>query len=812
MPDDPTTSVQADPNPEAVAAQPAETPAAPEAGAAAETPAQEKATPPENGSPVFAPTVRKVAPTTPAIGESAAAPNVSPTSPTLVESPAVTDSDVAPAAAEEKPAPADEKFSVPEVPPEPPAPPRDENDFNPIDRPPDQGVIYQTPELPLHFAPRVEFNAIKKLLLSRPGASLAPVTLQGYGGAGKTALAIALAHDADILKTFPDGVLWVSLGEGADIQIAQAVWGSALGNDLSQLPDAASRTAALRSLLADRICLMVIDDATDIEQIKALNVGGSNCVRIITTDHADEAMYALKTRRYTLDKMSESEALALITAWAGILPDIYLPTVKEISKRLGYSAIALALVGAQARQGITWLRLLEVLRDDQGPIANINSDSDELRLKGLKLIINVVLSRFGGAQLQRLALMGIFAAGAGTPFSYEAAGMLWDMSPADARSTLDLAVESALVQRLPGGLYVVHPVLRDYLRKSATPTLMIDAMQRVRTYYLQLVEQATLNSKGVDAQIGQIMHMFREATLDTPEYAARLADVLVTYFEQRGLWANMVQLVRSAVEVAVKAEDEMREHQYLPDLGFALTILNHFDEARTIFERSLELSRKLGDPAGEASALNNIGAISERDGEHVEAEQYYRQSLAIRQQIGGEDEVAEDLNNIAGSLLKQGRWDEALNAFQRVLDMYSVLGDRSGQASTELNIGTVYENMNSDWEALNAYQRSLAIYANRRDEEGESQALNNIGIVYLNQGDTERALGHFKRSLVLKEKLGDQSGQAATLNNIALLYEKTNSLSLALEHYERANALLVAMGDPRAEVVQENINKLKSQA
>jgi predicted ATPase len=39
------------------------------------------------------------------------------------------------------------------------------------------------------------------------------VGVQGMGGIGKTVLATALARDEEVRSTFPDGVLWVTLGQ-----------------------------------------------------------------------------------------------------------------------------------------------------------------------------------------------------------------------------------------------------------------------------------------------------------------------------------------------------------------------------------------------------------------------------------------------------------------------------------------------------------------------------------------------------------------------------------------------------------------------
>jgi len=680
--------------------------------------------------------------------------------------------------------------------------------FKRVSGPSDPAVPYQAPDLPLYFVPREELFAIKRLLLGRPTASLAPITLHGPSGMGKTALAAALAHDADVLRAFPDGVLWASLGEGDDAQHAQARWGRAFGNDLSHLPDTASRIAALRNLLRDARALLIIDGVTDVGQIEALNVGGSGCVRLITTtDRLDEITHIFKTRRYAISRLREEEALALLTEWAGMLPDIYLPTIKEIVQRLFYSPLILALVGAQARQGITWLRLLETLRESQGPLDVLNGDDPAVRRQALELVLKMVLSRLGGVQSQRAALLGAFLAGTSAPFSVEAAAACWQIPPEEARSTLETLMEASLVQRI-GAYYAVHEALHDPLHAAADPAALKAAETRLQAHYLELAEQSGADER-IDAQLRQVMYAYHRLADGGQSPAVRLTDALMGYFERRGLWASFAGLAERVVQAARAEGDVVREHALLGDLGYARTVLGAFAQARACFERSLQISQALDDPAGEAAALNNIGATYEREGHYASALDYYQRSLKLRERLGVREDIAEALNNVAGALYWLQRWDEALVAFQRALDLHTLLNDRHGQARAWLNIGAVYERMGRDRDAEQAYQRSLAIYANLSDAAGEAQALNNLGIIFLNEGDTERALTHFKRSLALKERLGDRLGEASTLNNIALLYEKSGALSLALEHYQRSHEILTMLEDPRAEIVQQSIDALR---
>ena len=80
------------------------------------------------------------------------------------------------------------------------------------------GAPFQAPPLPRHYVDRPEhIEAVKAMLLdeSTPG-TLVISAIYGMGGIGKSVLVAALVRVPDIQARFPDGVLWVTLGQEPD--------------------------------------------------------------------------------------------------------------------------------------------------------------------------------------------------------------------------------------------------------------------------------------------------------------------------------------------------------------------------------------------------------------------------------------------------------------------------------------------------------------------------------------------------------------------------------------------------------------------
>ena len=137
------------------------------------------------------------------------------------------------------------------------------------------------------------------------------VLVTGPGGMGKTALAVAWAHQA----SFPDGQLFVDMG---DLDPAEALAGflRALGGSVP--PTLRERTAAFRSLLAGRRMVVIVDNVASADQVRPLLPGGNGCLLVvISRAPLDDLVVRDGAVALRLGPLPPDEALDLVVRVAG---------------------------------------------------------------------------------------------------------------------------------------------------------------------------------------------------------------------------------------------------------------------------------------------------------------------------------------------------------------------------------------------------------------------------------------------------------------------------------------------------------------
>jgi WD40 repeat protein len=225
------------------------------------------------------------------------------------------------------------------------------------DRGPKPGELHGVPPLPREYVQRDELPGLRELLLAENEEAVAigpSIGLQGEGGIGKTVLAVALAHDEELRRNFPDGVFWVTVGEQGNLFALQVALLALLGASASGLRSIDACAVALQNSLFSRRALLIIDDVWSTTAAHAFRVVGPKG-RLLYTTRNVRAVEAVGATVQRADLLSDRAARALLVRFTGERIEGMSPAVDRILASTGGVALALALVGAAVgRGGRTW--------------------------------------------------------------------------------------------------------------------------------------------------------------------------------------------------------------------------------------------------------------------------------------------------------------------------------------------------------------------------------------------------------------------------------------------------------------------------
>ncbi len=202
-----------------------------------------------------------------------------------------------------------------------------------------------------------EIAELKSRLLGET-ADRRQIALVGLGGMGKSALARVVCHDDDVIESFEDGILWMTLGTQPDLLRAAGTVLSAFGDAsrVEQIDDAEKRLA---EHLSSKRCLVVVDDVADAAHLRMFSRLGPACRMLITTRFQSIAA-ELGAEVLNLDPLPTNDAVNWISQ-EGVQSEM----AQALTAKLGNVPLALELTQQVLRRGVPLPDLLRRL-DDEG--------------------------------------------------------------------------------------------------------------------------------------------------------------------------------------------------------------------------------------------------------------------------------------------------------------------------------------------------------------------------------------------------------------------------------------------------------------
>jgi tetratricopeptide (TPR) repeat protein len=219
-----------------------------------------------------------------------------------------------------------------------------------------------------------------------------------------------------------------------------------------------------------------------------------------------------------------------------------------------------------------------------------------------------------------------------------------------------------------------------------------------------------------------------------------------------------------------------------------------FPEARTHFERAVEIRTEIGDISGVAASQNNIGNVLARTGHWEEALEFYVTSCETDARLGDKLGHASTLCNIASVHLSTGKPDQAIPILEESIAIEMSIGDQRGLAISLLNLNLAYYLKQDYSKAMEILRQALEICERNSLKYECIFCYNGLCELYSLLGDPKAGLDMAQKSYALSKEMGTREGEAMSLLNegsalleLGLMDEAKKSLESALAIMEEIN-------------------------
>ena len=636
------------------------------------------------------------------------------------------------------------------------------------------------------FTGRVDHVRTLLELFDRSPATLCAAT--GMAGVGKTALALHVGHL--VAPRYPDGQVFVDLrGATEPLTASQAIALilRALGVRTDGMAsDPAVAGAQLRTCLADRRVLLVLDNAASAEQVRPLLPGSGESGAIITSRRTLHGLP--QVHHLQLDVMSEADAVELLVQRAGPRVAADHVAAGAVVRHCDRLPLAVQLVGARlaSRPGWTLSELAERLSAQHRRLDQLETGD-----VGVRASFAVSVDHLDKADSAAFAVLGSLA---GPMISVPVAARVLDRSEREAEQQLERLTDHNLLQPGTPGQYRMHDLLQAYAGELFEEAIDAAGLAAARVRLLELlvavawrglrlaaptgVRASWASADWVDgapsfassaesfAWLDDHRHLLAAVTWPgvPGELVVRLGIGLFLYFLSRGYVPEWPTVASAALSAASRTDDRLARGIARMDLGIALARggSGELRPARRHLEASVEELRALGDANALAMCLINTGDVLESVGDFASAIAYGEEALAVSLRSpagfpGGEGVAYANLGGLYG---KAGDHVTELAYYERGLVLCEKIGYTVGTVDVLRRLGVCHLSAGRPDDTLAVLERGLALCRSHGYVVEEAATRHQLGLVLSTLGRRREAVVHWTVALDSYERDGEAAAAA----------------------------------------------------
>jgi DNA-binding SARP family transcriptional activator/tetratricopeptide (TPR) repeat protein len=604
------------------------------------------------------------------------------------------------------------------------------------------------------------------------------IVLDGAPGIGKTALAVHWAHR--VAERFPGGLLYVDLrgfAEGSKVEPTTAVdhFLVAFGLRIERIPTAAARASKLRSMVAGRRVLALLDNAKDSAAVQPLLDCLTTCLVVVTSRRALSGLGRRGAVNLQVPRLDEREGETWLARRVGMRANQEPDAVGALVSLCAGNPLALRVVGDHigTRPQVQLREFVDEL-DDVHVLLGLGDDGDGPD-SSVRKAFSWSFRDLKPDEQKAFRLLGLHP---GPDISLEAAAAVFGQEQSYAKRNLDVLVHAHLVSQPESrGRYRVHDLLGAYASELAGApernTERSAAERRMLSFYLHTANNADRSvfphQQGVDLVplvdgVIPLKFVDDEAAMDWCLRERANLNSISSYAGWRGFHAYAAKLPGAAGEI-------------LQRLGFHHDVI----AAQLI---AMNSARIIGDLEAEADSRSNLGALYLRLGDFSSTEIYLTSAAEQYNQIDNTWGRAAVTHQMARLHVERGNLAGGIESNLSALAILQSIDARGPEVVVLSHLSEAHRRA-KNLEAANSYCRDALWLAERLgDSRGQALSLSNLGGIYYDRGDFSTAKGYLTRALAINERVRD-SALFGKIGNLLATIHRDEGDSHEAERYAR---------------------------
>ncbi|HEX6731710.1 MAG TPA: tetratricopeptide repeat protein, partial [Pyrinomonadaceae bacterium] len=212
--------------------------------------------------------------------------------------------------------------------------------------------------------------------------------------------------------------------------------------------------------------------------------------------------------------------------------------------------------------------------------------------------------------------------------------------------------------------------------------------------------------------------------------------------------------------------------------GNAQLLAGRYSTAFDIYGLAQNISEKIGDREGLATAWLDIGTVYYFQANYPAALEHYKKARELFTEVTNHYESAKALSGLALIYKEQRREKEALEALQQVLKEFTSLGDKEEMANTLNTIGAIHYGQGNYSAAAEAFSKSS-------DANSNVDSIVRLADALYMQGDYTEAFNYYRQTLE-RTSNGEIGAIVAAVNGAANSAYYLGNYEEALQYYQRS--------------------------